>query len=231
MWLKPRTDTYAIPSTGTLEALKWIAVVLMLGDHVDAVLLDRTSPVLYELGRIAFPLFTYVFAVNLARPGTDWQATYRRVMRRLLLLALLSVPFSVLAFERYNLLPANILFTLAAGMALVWCIRRNDIPTALLGSATFLLSGALVEFYWPGLIVVVAFWVMCAYRGWAAYAFALASVALLCLLNQNLFAFLVFPVIALVAWWKPNVPRLRWAFYIFYPTHLALLAALRLLMH
>ena len=111
---------------GALEALKWIGLAAMLGDHVDKALFDDGLAALSEIGRIAFPLFALVFGYNLARPDGDWADTYRRVLRRLLLFGIIALPFSVLAFERWDLLPLNILFTLALGLGLVWCIRRNE---------------------------------------------------------------------------------------------------------
>ncbi|MBK7549911.1 MAG: hypothetical protein IPI20_19875 [Rhodoferax sp.] len=54
---------------GTLEALKWLALVLMTGDHVNKYVLADSLPGLFELGRLAMPLFMFVLAYNLARPG------------------------------------------------------------------------------------------------------------------------------------------------------------------
>ena len=61
---------------GTIEGLKWLALVLMTGDHVNKYLFNATLPVLFEAGRIALPLFVFVLAYNLARPGTlDFAST------------------------------------------------------------------------------------------------------------------------------------------------------------
>lgn len=215
--------------SGHAEALKWIALVAMLGDHIDAALFGRRLPVLGEVGRIAFPLFACVFGYNLARDLPDWRATYRRVLRRLLLFGLVSLPFSVLAFQRWDLRPLNILFTFAIGLGLVWCIRRNDIVAALIGSLLFLGGGLLVEFGWPGLLVVVAAWACFARPGAASQLAALAAVASLYFTNANLCALFAYPVIALVRLLDVELPRSRWLFYVFYPAHLAVLAALRYL--
>lgn len=214
-------------SSGSLEALKWIALLAMLGDHVNSALFARQLPVLGELGRIAFPLFACVFGCNLARPDPEWRRTYRRVLKRLLLFGLLSLPFSVLAFARYDLLPLNILFTFAIGLGLVWCVRRGDSIGAMLGSVLFLGGGLLVEFSWPGLVLVVAAWTCFAYPGVASHAFVLACVCALWFVNGNFYALLAYPVIAGIALLPVGLPRNRWLFYVFYPAHLAMLAALR----
>ena len=44
-------------TSGGREALKWIALVLMTGDHVARVFFGGYVPVVSELGRIAFPVF------------------------------------------------------------------------------------------------------------------------------------------------------------------------------
>lgn len=212
---------------GTLEALKWIGLAAMLGDHVDKALFDDALPVLSEIGRIAFPLFALVFGYNLARDNPRWQDTYRRVLRRLLLFGMLALPFSVLAFERWDLLPLNILFTLAVGLGLVWCIRRNDLPAALIASVLFLGGGVLVEFGWPGLLLIVGCWASFARPGPAAWFGAFASLALLYLVNVNFYALLAAPIAWAVARLDPDLPRRRWLFYVFYPAHLAVLAALK----
>lgn len=221
--------------SGTLEALKWIGLAAMLGDHVNKALFADALPWLSEIGRIAFPLFALVFGYNLARvrqtgaPGAQapWQEAYRRTLWRLLGFGVLAFPFSVLAFQRWDLLPVNILFTLAAGLGLVWCIRRNDIAGALVASVLFLGGGLLVEFNWPGLLLIVACWACFARPGLAAWLGALISLALLAAVNGNFHAMWAVPVAWIVSRCDVELPRNRWLFYAFYPAHLAVLAALR----
>ncbi|MFL7985039.1 TraX family protein, partial [Xanthomonas vasicola] len=76
------------------EALKWIALVLMTGDHVAKVLFGGYVPVLSELGRIAFPVFALVMAYNLAQPRAD----YAKSVLRLAGWGLLAQPFHAWAF-------------------------------------------------------------------------------------------------------------------------------------
>lgn len=212
--------------SGTLEALKWIGLAAMLGDHVNKALFGDQLPVLSELGRIVFPLFALVFGYNLARDNAQWPQAYRRTLRRLLLFGVLAFPFSVLAFQRWSLVPINILFTLAIGLALVWCIRRNDVVGALLGSVLFLGGGLLVEFHWPGLLLVVACWACFARPAILAWLGVLGSLLLVCLVNGNLYALLALPVAWGVSRLDLHLPRNRWVFYVFYPAHLAVLALL-----
>ncbi|WP_010101405.1 TraX family protein [Verminephrobacter aporrectodeae] len=59
-----------VVADGTCEGLKWLALALMTGDHVNKYLFNATLPVLFEAGRLALPIFVFVLACNLARPGT-----------------------------------------------------------------------------------------------------------------------------------------------------------------
>ena len=57
-------------SDGQLEALKWIALASMFLDHFGRHLLGWGQETwVFALGRIAFPLFALVLALNLARAG------------------------------------------------------------------------------------------------------------------------------------------------------------------
>jgi hypothetical protein len=46
---------------GTVEALKWLALALMTGDHVNKYLFNGTLPFLFEAGRLALPIFVFVW--------------------------------------------------------------------------------------------------------------------------------------------------------------------------
>lgn len=51
-----------IISNDSLELLKWIALVLMTGDHVNKFLLSSSNVVLFSLGRTVLPIFIFVLA-------------------------------------------------------------------------------------------------------------------------------------------------------------------------
>lgn len=53
---------------GSLAAIKWTALVLMVFDHVNKYLYAEKLPVIFQLGRIVMPMFGFVLAYNLARP-------------------------------------------------------------------------------------------------------------------------------------------------------------------
>jgi len=72
------------------EALKWIAVATMTVDHVGAIFYPNYE-VLRIIGRISFPLFSYLVAL-----GVESTRNVKKYFIRLLLFGFVSqVPFSL----------------------------------------------------------------------------------------------------------------------------------------
>lgn len=104
-----------------LDVVKCVAAALMVGDHVDTILLDGHAVALWRLGRISFPLFCLVAALHLAR-GAD----PGRYALALLVLAVPTQAIYAAAFP-YGTTEGSILFTLAAGAALTaWLSRVGE---------------------------------------------------------------------------------------------------------
>ena len=202
---------------GGREALKWLAVLLMTGDHVARVFFGGYVPVVSELGRIAFPVFALVMAYNLGEP----QADIGKSVRRLALWAAIAQPGHALAFGHW--MPLNVLASFALAAGVVWTIRdgRWWALAALAGPLAL-----LVDYQWAGVAVVVAGYAVRRF-GWTlgTVTALLVALGLLCLYNGNGWALLALPVMAL-GYAAVRVPRTRWAFYGYYVGHLAVLAAL-----
>lgn len=223
-------------TSGGREALKWIAVVLMTGDHVARVFFGGYVPVVSELGRVAFPVFALVMAYNLAQPGAD----VGKSIRRLLLWGVVAQPAHAFTFGYW--IPLNVLLSFALAAAAVWCAqgRRWALLALCVGPAPL-----LVDYQWAGIALVLASWHWFRSRrdlpqagasinglyfetlpDWRDYPFVMVLPwCMLCSYNGNGWAFLALPVFLLAdLTWK--VPRTRWAFYGYYVGHLGLLAAL-----
>ncbi|MCU0895981.1 MAG: TraX family protein [Burkholderiales bacterium] len=171
---------------GRREELKWLAAGLMVLDHVNGYLLDLAYPVLYALGRLAFPIFAMVLAWNLAEAGEGAKV---RVLKRLLLVGLLAQPFTMLL--RYPLMPGipgsepvwwqgNVLFTFAVGVGVVLALGREAKPGAqhvLVAALLFVVGGLLVDFRWAGVGFFVSAYCLFVQR---------SSTALLVFLAANL---------------------------------------------
>lgn len=207
-------------STGAIEALKWLALVLMVGDHVNLALFDRSLPVLTEIARIVFPIFAVLLGFNLARPGVD----LRQVLLRLVLVATVAQPFHMLAFP-YGFLPLNVLWTFVVAVVVMWLVQER-MPAAAV--VCFLLFGLWTDYAYPGIGLVLATWFFFCKPTWGRVVAPLAFLASLALINGNFYALAALPVIALARCGQWPLQRHPRAFYVFYPVHLVGLAAVGL---
>ncbi|MDM0108019.1 TraX family protein [Variovorax sp. J22R24] len=209
---------------GTLEALKWVGLLLMAGDHINKYLLHEGNLALYALGRLVMPIFGFVLMYNLARPGAFASNMHIRVMQRLAVFALLATPASVYLMGWW---PLNILFTLFVATLLVWLLERDGLANRLAAAAVFLVGGAIVEFWWPALLCCLGAWAFFrrpSVAGLALWALAVASLAVV---NGNFAALFALPLVGGAAQVDVPLRRSRWVFYAFYPAHLSLLALAR----
>ena len=211
---------------GSVEALKWIALALMTGDHVNKYLFNASLPFLFEAGRLALPIFVFVLAYNLARPGALERGAYTRTMKRLAIFgALASVPFMALGGLVAGWWPLNVLFTLFVVTACVYLVEKDHKGWAY---AVFLVGGVLVEFFWPAVIFGVAVWRYRRRPDWDAVTFSLLALVALGLINRNLWALAALPLILVASRVDLSMPRLRWMFYAYYPLHLGALWLIRI---
>jgi hypothetical protein len=214
------TASHLTLSGGNTEALKWLALVLMTLDHINTFLYDRAFPALYDLGRIAMPVFGFVLACNLARPGALENGVHLRVMKRLALFGLLATPPFV---AMVGWLPFNIMFTLLLAAAVMWLMEQGGQPRIIAAAMLFIAGSPLVEFSWFGVLYCLAAWVACKRPGVVAFLSWTAAAASLYMTNGNFWAVAAIPLILAISHARVHMPRLRYVFYGYYPVHLALL--------
>ncbi len=205
---------------GTLEALKWLGLVLMALDHVNKYLLGGEWPVLYMLGRLVMPIFGFVLAYNLARPHALAYGVHARVMKRLFIFGALATPPFVGLVGWW---PLNILFMLLLATALIWLLEQDRWLARLAAAVLFLFAGAFVEFWWFGAAYCVAAWAYCRHPSLGRALLLCLATLSLSVVNRNLGALGALPLF----WTAPHVEislcRSRWLYYAFYPGHLALI--------
>lgn len=207
-----------------LDALKLLALAAMTVDHVNAALFARSIEQLTLIGRIAFPVFVFAAASGALRTRSP-----RRYLRRLLLCALVSQPVFWLALDTqwWHL---NTVFTLLLGVGavLAWRADRPEwlallLPPALLvdyglagvaavpAAAMLLADAPLRRCAGAVLFAVVSPWLW--FGPWQlTVGLATSAAALLLLARTNRQR-------------PPAGPR--YAFYVYYPLHLALLALVK----
>jgi hypothetical protein len=189
-----------VVADGTLEALKWLAAALMTLDHVNRSLLGGAHAFLYELGRLAMPVFGFVLMHHLARPGACAAGVHRRVMGRLLAVGLLSTPvYAALA----SAWPLNVLFMLLLSTLVVWLVERRRRGLAALA---FVAGGAAVEFWWFGVLACLGAWHCCRRPTAGRLALWVVALSLLWLVNRNLAALAALPLV-----WCAAQISARWA--------------------
>lgn len=214
---------------GTLEALKWLGLLLMTGDHVNKYLLNDAVPLLFDAGRAVMPIFVFVLAFNLARPGTLARGVYQRTMGRLAVFGALATPaFIALGGLLAGWWPLNILFTLLVLTATLFLIERGGQLNAMAAGAVLVLGGSSVEFWWPAIILGMAVWFYTRRPSATALIVAVLACAALAVINRNFWALAALPVIAAATRIDVRCPRWKWAFYAYYPAHLTALWLIRI---
>lgn len=233
-------------SPAALDMVKVLALIAMLADHINTLFLTPSNLLLYAAGRMAFPLFTLIWAMNVQRTPERLQMRANRLWRW----AVITQPVFSLAFAHHQPWWAlNILFVFA-GVTQLLALQYRFGKKGLM--AGVLLLGVLV---WPlspasyGLAGVVLATGMVIATGGQTSAVQRSGVIVsglsLCCLNgvshllslpadTLLFATLptlVFPIMAIylsIQWCPEGCPRFmpRHFFYIAYAGHLLALLIL-----
>ncbi len=211
---------------GTLEALKWLGLVLMTLDHVNKFLFAQQLPVIFEAGRVAMPLFGFVLAYNLARPEAQ-DGARTRTLKRTLVYGLLATPMFVLLVGWW---PLNILFTLLLSVSIIHLIDRGGAMNVASAAALFVIAGAFVEFWWFTVLYCVSAWAYCREATVGRLILWVSATAALAIVNGNQWALAALPLILLATRVALQVPRRQQVFYLYYPAHLAALLALQRVM-
>ena len=218
------------------EWLKLIACAAMLLDHTAAVLVyNRELYILMRgIGRIAFPIFCFLLV-----EGAHYTKSPGKYALRLLVGAVLSeIPFDLALFGGITWAYQSVMVTLLLGFTALWTARRSEnILVRILISLPFILLGDLLRTdygsYGVLLIVLLGF-----FRDLPmGKAMQCVSVCLVCALipsvNIRLGLFeisleligclSVFPILLYFGHKQTKSKWIQWAFYLFYPAHLALL--------
>lgn len=220
----------------TQEGLKLIACVTMLIDHIGAALVPMME--LRIIGRLAFPIYCFLLVEGMARTRNT-----KKYGIRLAIGAVLSeVPFDLLFFGSLTFAHQSVMITLLLGYLMMLWMRIN--PKMQL-FAVFVCAGAaelLCTDYGAMGVLMIAVFALTANRE-DRLILQVLGVAALCWLIGGAYvrfsAFRVpvqiFGVLAMVPIWLYNGRKatrskaVQWGFYLFYPVHLAVLLAVKLM--
>lgn len=224
--------------------LKLIAAALMLIDHAGAILLPETV-ILRCIGRLAFPIFAFFIAEGYAHT----RSFGRYLLRMAIWAAVSEIPFN-LEFGHF-FVPGrqNVLWTFClALLTLRGLDRLRRVPGAIgyAGAALVLAAGFAagellhVDYGGWGVLSVALFY-LCRQGRYARPGLLAGMLVLngLCIGSMKTAVFgiqvpiQIFAVAALPLLWlyngRPGAKGWRWAFYVFYPTHLLVLEGIRAL--
>lgn len=209
---------------GTVEALKWLALVLMTIDHVNKYIYGDKVNFAFALGRIAMPVFAFVLAYNLARPDALARGAYVRAMKHLVFYGLIATPFFIAGGGLlFGWWPLNIMFMLLAAIAIIYLLEKGGNWRRVAALAVFVFGGAFVEFWHIALAFTVSSFYFCKKPNWVALVFMVLSIASLYFINRNFWALVALPIVFVSPFVNIKLPRIRHLFYIYYPLHLAVI--------
>lgn len=212
------------------ELLRWLAIACMLIDHVGAIFLGHAdAQPLRAIGRVAWPLFAYLLAYNVA---------VRRVppAKYLPTLAVFTLLSQLPHHLAFNSNWVSIIGTLLLGATALHVLESRTHTQAgglLLLSLTLLLS-PFVEYGTAGVLLIISLWWLLRYPQLLPL---LSTAFLLGAINWPHanwpFGLLAVPAVLLISLLPdrvglPRSGRLPW---LFYPAHLLVLAGIARFVH
>ncbi|MGU9868238.1 TraX family protein [Kluyvera ascorbata] len=127
-------------SPAAVDMVKVLALLAMLIDHINTLLLTQPSPLMYAAGRMAFPLFTLIWAMNVQHTPERLQKRASRMWAW----AVITQPVFSLAFAGHQPWWAlNILFVFA-GVTQLLALQYRYGPKGLVSGVVLLAALA-----WP----------------------------------------------------------------------------------
>lgn len=197
-------------------------------DHMNRFFWQQKSYLAYSLGRIAMPLFAFVFAYNLAREKKISWNTYSKTSKRLLFFGLLATPAYIVMIKVTGITPLNIMFTFLVALSAIY-LEGNDFRAAAL--LCVLIGGYGVEYGWAAIILCAAFYEYYKKPSLLVLGMLVAGYVLLYWVNGNNWGLMALPLILLASLINIPLPRWRYLFWIYYPLHLTLLFLMSLYLY
>ena len=209
--------------------LKLIACLSMFIDHLGAVCFSGMMG-FRIIGRLAFPIYCFLLV-----EGAVHTRNMKKYILRMGIFALISeVPFDLAFYHRLVYTGhQNVFFTLGLGLLAIWFlehpIEQLDIPDVLYKLLVIIAAGLIAEFFntdygFTGIAVICIFYYL---RGQPQLKYPIAAI-----LQAAMGGVEVYAVLALIPILLYNGQRgrqtkvMQYGFYIFYPAHLLLIAAL-----
>lgn len=200
--------------------LKYIAVLCMLLDHINKILFNNEYYILTLIGRLAYPLFIYL-SVYAYIFYTSSKFLY---IDRILNFALISQPFYMYAFNTWDVIPLNILFSICFGLTVIFCYEHKRYFYMIVPIFFSLFSDYSVLSIM--LFLATYFFIKNRSNNLAICAYIVSLMAL------NLFEYMYFiPLFLLLLVLSEKLSfktsMNKYFFYLFYPLHFLILGAVK----
>ena len=189
-------------------------------DHVNRIFFNQQFYQAYCAGRLAMPLFAFVFAYNLARVEPMSLDIYNKTLKRLVFFGVLATPAYIAMNHIEGLFPLNILFAFLVVLAMLYVYGKGQWQLSV---CIFLLGGIYVEYSWSVLLLCASFWCFCKRPSATSIFLGLAGYSLLYILNGNNWGLAALPIILLATVVDLKIPRWHYFFWDYYPAHMTLL--------
>lgn len=212
------------------EILKVTAIVTMTIDHISNILYPDTL-FLHIIGRLSFPLFAYLIAL-----GIESTKKPKKYMMTLLSFALISqIPY-FLAFEIQPFERLNILFTLFLGALTIYFFNKRSLLTFV---PVLLSIFLMTEGTYYVVLTVVCMKILKSNPKLGFLALFALNLQFLLIPDTQVLSLFAVPLILLHVknWLKKEIlipensfyySLRKYAFYAYYPLHLALLFSIKL---
>ncbi len=218
-----------LPKVLSLSALKWIAMITMLIDHMAFILIidaDKNLKLLYIIGRLigrlSFPLFCFALV-----EGYIHTSNLKKYLLRLVCFAMVAEPCYDLAFHGSYIYwnDQNVIWTLIIGILVMYAVDKygkDIIAKGLIVALGAVLAWILrIDYLWFGVLLIAILYVLKDDKSWQT---GLCSMLLLFQFTA------VFSLIPMNMYKGTKGKSVKWLFYVFYPGHLLLLHWLSQLM-
>ena len=209
--------------------LKLIACLSMFIDHLGAVCFSGMMG-FRIIGRLAFPIYCFLLV-----EGAVHTHDMKKYILRMGIFALISeVPFDLAFYHRLVYTEhQNVFFTLGLGLLAIWFlehpIEHLDIPDVLYKLLVIIAVGLIAEFFntdygFTGIAVICIFYYL---RGQPQLKYPIAAILLAAMGGVEFYAVLaLIPILLYNGQRGRQTKVMQYGFYIFYPAHLLLIAAL-----
>ena len=209
--------------------LKLIACLSMFIDHLGAVCFSGMMG-FRIIGRLAFPIYCFLLV-----EGAVHTHDMKKYILRMGIFALISeVPFDLAFYHRLVYTGhQNVFFTLGLGLLAIWFlehpIEQLDIPDVLYKLLVIIAAGLIAEFFntdygFTGIAVICIFYYL---RGQPQLKYPIAAILLAAMGGVEFYAVLaLIPILLYNGQRGRQTKVMQYGFYIFYPAHLLLIAAL-----